>query len=112
MNETLNTGLDLNERTVVGNVGDFAKHTGALGVASTNPIPRVVAKLFHAKRDPVLILVVTQYPRRYFLANGEHFRRMTNTTPGHIGDVQQAIDTTQIDKCAVIGNVLHNARDG
>ena len=112
MNEALNTGLDLNERAVIGNVGDFAKHTSALGVASTNPIPGIVAKLLYAKRDAVFILVVTQYPRRYFLANGEHFRGMANTTPGHIGDVQQAIDTTQIDKCAVIGNVLHNARNG
>ena len=34
---------------------------------------------------------------------------MSEASPGHIGDVQQAIDSAEIDKRAVLGEVLHHA---
>jgi hypothetical protein len=36
---------------------------------------------------------------------------MVNTLPGHVGDVQQAVDTTEVDECAVVGQVLDDALD-
>jgi hypothetical protein len=36
---------------------------------------------------------------------------MLDTLPGHVGDVQQAIDATQIDERAVIGEVLDDTLD-
>ena len=36
---------------------------------------------------------------------------MLDTLPSHVGDVQQAIDATQIDECAVIGEVLDDTFD-
>ena len=36
---------------------------------------------------------------------------MMNTLPGHIGDVQQAIDTAQVQKGAIVGEVFHHAGD-
>ena len=47
-----------------------------------------------------------------FLTSLNHFARVTDTTPCHVGDVQQAIDTTQVDECAVLGDVLdHTGHD-
>ena len=37
---------------------------------------------------------------------------MLDALPGHIGDVQQAVDATEVDECAVIGEVLDNTLDG
>jgi hypothetical protein len=37
---------------------------------------------------------------------------MVDAAPGHVGDVQQAVDATQIDECAVLGDVLDDAVDG
>ena len=36
---------------------------------------------------------------------------MANSTPRHIRDVQQTVDSTQIDKRAVLGDVLDRTRD-
>jgi hypothetical protein len=36
---------------------------------------------------------------------------MLDALPSHVGDVQQAIDATQIDECAVIGEVLDDTFD-
>ena len=34
---------------------------------------------------------------------------MSDAAPGHVGDVQQAVDAAQIDERAVVGDVLHDA---
>src|SRR5215470_9207028 len=34
---------------------------------------------------------------------------MPETSPGHVGDVKQAIHTIEIDECAKVGNVLYSA---
>lgn len=36
---------------------------------------------------------------------------MTHTAPGHVGDVQQAVDAAQVHERAVIGDVLDHALD-
>ncbi len=36
---------------------------------------------------------------------------MFDTTPGEIGDVEQAIDSAEIHECAVVGQVLDDAFD-
>ena len=33
---------------------------------------------------------------------------MTNTLPGHIGDVQQAVNATEVDERAVVGQILND----
>src|SRR5690606_19324046 len=47
-----------------------------------------------------------------FVADVDDFARVLDTFPGHVGNVQQTIDTAQIDECAVIGEVLDHAFDG
>ncbi len=36
---------------------------------------------------------------------------MLDTFPGHVSDVQQAVDTTEINERAVVGKVFNNAFD-
>ena len=36
---------------------------------------------------------------------------MTNAAPGQVGDVQQTVDATEVDECAVVGDVLDDALD-
>ena len=36
---------------------------------------------------------------------------MSESAPGHIGDVQQAIHTIEINECAEVGDVFHGADD-
>ncbi len=47
----------------------------------------------------------------HLLADSEHLGRVVDAAPGDVGDMQQAVNTAEIDECAVIGDVLHNAVD-
>ena len=49
--------LDLDERAVVGDVGDLAEQARARRVAARQADPRVLAELLHAQRNAVLLLV-------------------------------------------------------
>ena len=37
---------------------------------------------------------------------------MLDAFPGHVGDVQQAIDAAEVDERAVVGEILDDAFDG
>src|SRR5690606_28150547 len=41
----------------------------------------------------------------------EHFARVTDAAPGQIGDVQQAVDATEVDERTVVGDVLDDTLD-
>ena len=111
VHEALDAGLDLDERAVVGDVGDLAEEARARRVAARQADPRVLAQLLHAERDAVLLLVELEDLRRDFVADRQHFRRMLDAAPREIGDVQQAVDAAEVDERAVIGDVLDDALD-
>ncbi len=45
----------------------------------------------------------------YFLVYGKHLRGMIDSPPAHVGDVQQAVDASQVDERAELGDVFHHA---
>ena len=45
------------------------------------------------------------------VADLDDFRRMLDALPRHVGDVQQAVDATEIHERAVVGEVLDGALD-
>src|SRR5699024_4058533 len=75
------------------------------------PNPWVFTKLFNTQGYTATFLVKLKYFGFNFLTNLHQLRRMTDPTPCHVSNVQQAIDTTKIDKGAIVGNVFHNTFD-
>src|SRR5690606_29185599 len=73
--------------------------------------PWILSKLLHAQRNTALLLVELEDFSFNFLTNGQNFRRMTHATPCHVGDVQQTVDTTEVDKRAVVCDVLDDTLD-
>ncbi len=112
MHQAFDAFLDFDERTIVGQVGDLAEHACTLRIAACDADPRIVAELLDAERNAVLLGVVAQDLGFELLADMHHFGRMLDTAPGHVGDVQQTVDSTQIDERAVVGDVLHHTLDG
>ena len=109
--QTFDTLFDLNERTVVGQVGHLAEQACALRVATCQTIPRIVAHLLDAQGNAILLLVELQYLGFNFVANRQHFGRVLHATPCQVGDVQQAVDTAQVNECTVVGDVLDDTLD-
>ncbi len=112
VDEPFDPGLDLDERAVVGDVGDLAEEARAGRVAARQADPRVLAELLHAERDAVLFLVELEDLRGDLVADRQDFRRVLDAAPCEVGDVQQAVDAAEIDERAVVGDVLDDALDG
>ena len=111
MDQALDARLDLDEGAVVGDVGDLAEQARALRVAARDAVPRVVAELLDAERDAVLLGVELQHLGVELLADLDDFARVADTAPGHVGDVEQAVDAAEVDERAVLGDVLDHAVD-
>ena len=111
MHQAFDAGFEFHKRAVVGDVGDLAEHARALRVAAVDAHPGVVAHLLEAQRHAVLFGVELEDLGGDFLAGRDHFARVTDPAPGHVGDVQQAVNATEVDEGAVFGDVLDHAMD-
>ncbi len=109
VDQTLDARLQLDERAVVGDVGDAALELEADRVLGTRAVPRIAHQLLHAERDALRLGVEADDLHLDLLADGEGFRRMVDALPGDVGDVQQAVDAAQIHERAVVGDVLDDA---
>src|SRR5688572_5061346 len=109
VHQALDAALDLDERAVVGDVGDLAEEARALRVAAGDADPRVLAQLLEAQRDAVLLGVELEDLGGHLVAHRQDFRRVLHAAPCEVGDVQQAVDAAQVHERAVVGDVLHHA---
>jgi hypothetical protein len=80
-------------------------------IAPRDVLPRIRAQLLESQRHALTFAVEFQDPHVDFFADLDHFGRMLDALPGHVGDVQQSIDAAQIHECAVIGEVLDHTLD-
>src|SRR3546814_2150734 len=78
-------------------------------VAARDVVPRILAQLLEAEADAVALLVVLEHAHVELLADFNDFGRMAHALPGHVGDVQQAVDAAQVHERAVVGEVLDHA---
>ena len=111
MNKTFDAGFDFNESTVVGDVRDLAEEAGALRVATGDADPRIFAELLETERDAVLFLVELENLGFEFLADLNDFGRVTDATPGEVGNVEETVDAAEVDEGTVVGDVLDDALD-
>src|SRR5690606_25017780 len=109
VDQALDARLDLDERAVIGDVADLAEHAGVGRVAARDVVPRILAQLLQAQADAVALLVVLEHADVQLLADLDHLGRMAHALPGHVGDVQQAVDAAQVHERAVVGEVLDHA---
>ena len=112
MHESFYPLFQLNESTVIGNADDLAGHPGLLGIFLGNICPRIRCRLFEAKRYPLVFLVEFKDHDSNAVANGKEFGGMTDAAPRHVGDVEQSVNAAEIDKGAVLGDVLDHAFNG
>ena len=111
MNQAFNAGFKLNKRTIVGDVGDQAGEARVDRVFGLDAFPRVGKQLLHAQADALGFVVDADDLHFDRLADRQNIAGVANALPGNIGDVQKAVDAAQIDKCAIVGDVLDHAVD-
>ena len=62
--------------------------------------------MLQAQRNTVLVLIELENLGFEFLTDLNHFARVANTTPCEVSNVQQAVDTAQVNEGTVVGDVL------
>ena len=112
VHQTLNTLFDFGKTAIVGEVGDLGDNRATLGVAAGDLYPRVLAQLLEAQRYAVALAIELEDFDIHFLSDFHDLARVLDALPGHIGDVQQPVDTAEVYKRAVIGKVLDHALHG
>src|SRR5262249_7366815 len=88
---------------------DLAGDPRARRVLVARVRPRILLDLLQAEADALGRGIELEHDHAQLIANIEHFRRVSDPPPAHVGDVQEAIDAAQVDERAVIGEVLHDS---
>src|SRR5690606_38356037 len=111
VNQTFNTLFQLGKAAVVGQVGNASSNLGTFRVTTFDVDPGIFAQLLQTQRHTVALTVELQDLNVDFVAHIHDFARMLDTLPGHIRDVQQAVNTAQIYERTVVGQVLDDTLD-
>src|ERR1700722_12625479 len=106
VHEAFDAVLDLHERAVVGDVGDLAEHAGVRRVTARDVLPRIRSELLEPEADTRALAIELQNTDIDLVADLHNLGRMFDALPGHVGDVQQAVDTAQVHERTVVGEVL------
>ena len=111
VDQAFDARLQLHERAVVGDVRDGALDAGADRILGLDRLPRIGLQLLHAERDALRLRIDADDLHLHRVADVEDLGRVVDAAPGHVGDVQQAVDAAQVDEGAVVGDVLDEAVD-
>ena len=109
MDQALDTGFQLHEGAVIGDVGDATLVDGAQRVLHADQIPRIFLQLLHAEGDTMGFLVDLDDLHFDSLTDRQDLGRVVHAAPCHVGHVQQAVNAAEVDECAVLGDVLDHA---
>src|SRR6202047_4777943 len=111
VDQAFDARLQLDERAVVGDVGDAAGEARVQRILRLDALPRIVQQLLHAERNAVGLVVDLDDLDLDGLADGQDFGRVIDPPPGDVGDMEQAVDAAEVDERTVIGDVLDDAVD-
>ena len=111
MDQPLDARLELDEGTIVGEAHDFSLDTRLAWVLLVNGFPWIEAALLEAQRDAFFLGVELEHDDLDLVTHVEHLAGVIDASPGHVRLVQKTVDSAQIDKGTVLGDVLHNPPD-
>src|SRR5882757_9019607 len=106
MDKAFNALFQLDESAVVSHAQDTAFYAGANRIALSGIKPRIRRELLEAERDAQLFRIVLQDFHLDLIAYVDQITRMRKPSPGHVSNVEQAVNAAQVNKSAVIGKVF------
>src|SRR5215831_18022984 len=107
VHQPLDALLQFDKRSVVGDANHATMYMCADRVALHGVKPRVGCELLEAQRHALLFAIELQDLHLDLIAHLHKVARVREASPRHVGNMQQAIDATEINKRTVVGEVLH-----
>src|SRR5262249_44783893 len=99
----------LDERAVAHDVDDLAALPRADRILGLDIGPRARRLLLEAEGDFLLVLIHGDDEDFQLLIDVDDLVRIGDSTPAHVGDMQQAVDDAQVNEGPELGDVLDNA---
>ena len=109
MDQSLDARLQLDEGAVIGDVGDAARIIATDRILERHAVPGIGLKLLHAQRNALGLGIEANDLHFHGLTDLQGLGGMVDALPRDIGDVQESIDAAQINKGAIIRDVLDHA---
>ena len=109
VDQALDAFFDFHEGTVVDNAHDLASQPAAGKQAICDRVPGIFQQLFHPKRNATRLGIKFENDDLYYVARLYPLRRRSDTAVRHVGDVEQAVEPTNVNKRTVVGHVLYDA---
>src|SRR5712664_1078081 len=109
VDEALDPGLHLDEGAVVGERDHLAGDARARRELLRRVCPGVLLDLLETQADALGGRIELEHDDPQLVADVEHLAGVPDASPGHVGDVQEAVDPAQVDESAVVGEVLDDA---
>ena len=106
VHETLDALLELHEGAVGHDVDHLALVLRVHRVARLDAVPRGGGLLLETEGDALTVEVDAEHLDLEFLLELDHLRGVVDPAPGHVGDVEQAVDTAEVDEHTEVGDVL------
>jgi hypothetical protein len=111
VHQPLDALLQLHERAVADEVDHAAPHAAVDRELLLDLLPGRGFLLLQAQGDLLLLQIDPQDLHLQLLADPDQIAGMVDPPPGHVGDVQQAVEPAQVDEGAEVGDVGDRARD-
>jgi hypothetical protein len=97
VDEALDARLQLNERSVFGDVGDAAGEVALDRVFRCGAFPRIAFELLHAERDALRVAVDADDLHLDRVTDVDQLRRVADALVADVGDVEQAVDAAKVN---------------
>ncbi len=106
MHQALDTFFELHEGSIGHHVDNAALEGLALGITLFNTIPRGGGFLLETQGDSLPIEIHLEHDDLKFLVHLHHLAGVIHAAPGHISDVQEAVNAAKVHEHTKLGNVL------
>src|SRR5262245_58938032 len=109
VHQTLDARLELDKRAVVRDRDDFASDARADRILVGDVLPRIRLQLLEAEADALTRPIDVEHLDLELRSDLYELGRMRDAAPRHVGDVEQAVDATEIDERTEVGDVFDDA---
>ena len=102
MHQALNTIAEVDEGAKGDKLGDGTLDDSADRVLLDERAPRILGGLLETEGDTLAVEVDVENLNLDLLADLDDLGGMVDMVPGELGDVDQAVDATEVDECAEV----------
>ena len=102
VNQALDALLDADERTERNQLGDLARNNLADCVSAGEDAPRIFLSSLQGQGNALAVQVDLENLDGDLVANLDNLGRVVDVLPGQLGNVNQAVNTAEIDECAEV----------